>query len=145
MMRKLTSISLESGIQFIKFSLIGILNTGLHYVVFICLFRFVGIHYLVASAIGYGVGLINSFMLNRRWTFSITGGRKERDFCRFVVVNIAALAINIGSLKYLVQDIKIIPEISQIIAIGFSMSINFLGNKFWTFRGAGQANPDFRQ
>ncbi|MEZ4599303.1 MAG: GtrA family protein [Syntrophotaleaceae bacterium] len=127
-------IALASGIQFIKFSLIGFVNTGLHYLVFLFLFGLFGVHYLIASTTGYGVGLMNSFILNRKWTFSRAGGKKQVEFGRFLIVNLAALLINLGILKYLVQNRNWLPEMSQLLAIAFSMSLNFIGNKFWTFR-----------
>ena len=126
-----------SGIQFLKFSLIGFLNTSLHYGIFFILLRFQGIHYLVASTIGYCVGMINSFILNKKWTFRTTEVRKDIEFVKFVLVNLAALLVNIGSLKYFVCIVDIRPEFGQIFGISLSMTTNFLGNKFWTFSHSG--------
>jgi len=126
----------ETGIQFAKFSVIGVFNTGIHYGIFLLLFRVGGVFYLLASTIGYCAGLINSFVLNRSWTFPSTGVRKEIEFAKFVVVNIVALLINVGMLKCFVGYLNIVPEVGQLLAIGFSMTANFLGNKFWSFQSA---------
>lgn len=120
--------------QFLKFAMIGFLNTGIHYLIFLWLFRVVGLYYMLASVIGYCCGLMNSFILNKKWTFKTKGVRKDIEFARFILVNIAALIVNVGTMKYFVSVLKIAPEFSQIGAIGFSMMTNFVGNKFWTFR-----------
>jgi putative flippase GtrA len=112
-MKKLISDNKKTGIQFIKFSLIGFLNTGIHYGIFLLLFRFFGIHYLIASGIGYCAGVINSFILNKLWTFKTKGTRKDVEFAKFVVVNMVSLAINVGSLKFFVAFVGMRPELGR--------------------------------
>ncbi len=133
-MKRLISNNKETGIQFIKFSLIGFLNTGIHYGIFLFLFRLLGIHYLLASVTGYFGGLINSFALNKLWTFQTKETRKKVEFAKFVIINILALLINVGSLKYFVNYLDMLPEIALIISIVISTMTNFIGNKLWVFR-----------
>src|ERR1700724_3908555 len=56
-------------IQFVKFGTVGVSNTLLTFLVYTLLLKAFGVWYLAASAIGFGVGTVNSFVLNRRWTF----------------------------------------------------------------------------
>jgi putative flippase GtrA len=133
-MKKLILNERETAYQFLKFSLIGFLNTVIHYGIFIILFRYATVHYLVSSVIGYVAGLINSFILNKKWTFRTKGVRKDVEFTKFCLVNLAALLANLGSLGFFVSYMNIIPELGQLLAIIFSLTVNFLGNKFWTFR-----------
>ena len=119
--------------QFGKFVLVGLLNTSIHYLVFFLLYKYAGIHYLAASFIGYSAGLVNSFFINKKWTFQYVQKSRWPEFIKFLLVNVAALFINIALLETFVTLFRIIPEISQIIAIGGSTVVNFLGNKFWTF------------
>lgn len=123
----------ETGIQFIKFALIGVLNTSIHYLVFLALYRMAGVHYLVSSAIGYCVGLLNSFLLNKKWTFKTINVRAHFEFFKFVVVNMVSLLINMSTLEAAVTLLLLTPEIGQVIAIVFHTCANFLGNKYWTF------------
>jgi len=120
--------------QIVKFLIVGLINTGIHYVVFLLLYRLIDVNYLIASVVGYSCGLLNSFILNKRWTFKTINVRKDIEFVKFIIVNVVALAVNIAALRFLVEAMGIKPEISQIAAIGFSLVINFLGNKFWTFQ-----------
>jgi len=56
-------------IKFIKFSIVGVSNTLVSLVLFYILFEFLGVYYIIASTLGYIVGLINSYFWNLRWTF----------------------------------------------------------------------------
>jgi len=123
----------ETGVQFIKFALIGVLNTSIHYLVFLALYRLAGVHYLVSSAIGYCVGLLNSFLLNKKWTFKTVNVRTDFEFFKFVVVNMVSLLINMVTLQAAVTLMHLTPEIGQLIAVVFHTCANFLGSKYWTF------------
>ena len=110
------------------------MNTGIHYAVFYVLLNAIGLHYLLSSGLGYGCGLLNSYVLNRRLTFRAEGRHSLPEFSKFVIVNLAALSINLVMMRTLVEYIKIIPEIAQILSIIGSLVVNFAGNKFWTFK-----------
>jgi len=120
--------------QFIKFSLVGVLNTAIHYGVFYVLYGFAGFHYLLASSLGFCVALTHSYILNKFWTFKRSGSRVRREFSKFFLVNILSLAANLAGLAILVELLSMHPPIAQLIAYGISWAMNFLGNRFWTFR-----------
>ncbi|MFZ7127484.1 MAG: GtrA family protein [Desulfobacterales bacterium] len=120
--------------QFAVFSAIGVLNTLIHYGVFYALLNGFGIHYLVSSGIGYGCGLVNSYLLNRKFTFRVARGRNISEFGKFVIVNIVALSVNLVLMKALVDVAGLRPEIAQVFAIVGSLAANFAGNKAWTFK-----------
>lgn len=56
-------------IQFIKYSLVGVMNTLITFIlIFVCK-SFLGINEYVSNALGYVGGLINSFIWNKKWVF----------------------------------------------------------------------------
>lgn len=110
------------------------LNTFIHYSVFLFLLRILNLDYLLSSGTGYCCGLMNSYFLNRKITFKVRKKKNLGEAAKFLVVNIVALLINLGIMGFLVGALEIIPEISQVLAIAGSLMINFLGNKLWTFR-----------
>ncbi len=120
--------------QLTKFILVGFVNTAVHYSIFLFLFRVFDLHMLLSSGIGYLVGVINSFIINRRWTFEIVSSANWLEFSKFVVVNVFSLVINLAVLHMAVKEIGMMPEIGQVGAIGFAVVINFAGNKWWTFK-----------
>ncbi|WP_321371079.1 GtrA family protein [uncultured Desulfuromusa sp.] len=125
---------MSSSIQFIKFSLVGILNTLVHYLVFYLLFRVAGIAMILASAVGYMTGVLNSYLINRKWTFKPSGSGAGAEFIKFFVVNLVSLGVNLLSLQFLVSALGMLPEIAQVLAIFCSLLVNFSGNKWWTFK-----------
>ena len=120
--------------QILTFSLVGIINTIITYAIFVILLKLFFVNYLISSGLGYCCGLANSYFMNRKFTFKITKKKSIGEGSRFIVVNVAALLINLLLMKIFVRGFEILPEIAQVIAIAGSYCTNFIGNKFWTFR-----------
>lgn len=71
--------------QFIKFSAVGVINTLVTlFTIFVCK-SLLGVNPYVSNAIGYGVGLINSFVWNRRWVFDAASDGARRQIVFFLV------------------------------------------------------------
>jgi putative flippase GtrA len=120
-------------LQFLKFAVVGVLNSAIHYLIFLFLYSVLGTQYLLASIIGYVAGMVNSYVLNRRWTFKSRNRRLMTELSRFVVVNLVSLGANLGLLYLLVSNGLMAPTWAQIVAIVGSTLVNFVLNKFWTF------------
>ena len=120
--------------QFIKFSLVGVLNTSIHYGIFYVTYEYMGLYHLLASTIGFCFAVTNSYLINKHWTFKARGSNVHHEFAKFIIVNLITLSINLGSMAMLVEQFAIDPRVAQVASIGLTLSINFLGNKFWTFR-----------
>lgn len=62
-------------IQFglVEFGLVGCANTALSWCAF-ALLASLGVHYLLASAMAWILGALNSYVLNRRWTMCTRRG-----------------------------------------------------------------------
>lgn len=121
-------------VQFMRFALTGILNTLVHMAVFMLLYRLAGMPVLAASALGYAAGVINSFVINRRWTFGVRGDGATTEFAKFLVVNLVSMTINLVLLQLLVDRHAMNPELAQVIAIAAALVVNYSGNRWWTFR-----------
>jgi putative flippase GtrA len=120
-------------VQFIKFAVVGVLNSAIQYLVFLFLYSLTGTQYLLASIIGYVAGMINSYILNRRWTFGSRNQKLLTELSRFVAVNLISLGVNLGLLFLLVSTGVMVPQWAQIFAIIGSTLVNFVLNKVWTF------------
>jgi len=120
-------------VQFIKFAVVGVLNSAIQYLVFLFLYSFTGTQYLLASIIGYVAGMTNSYILNRRWTFESRNQKLLTELGRLVAVNLVSLGVNLGLLYLLVSTGVMIPQWAQVVAITGSTLVNFVLNKVWTF------------
>ena len=58
----------DSVIQFLKFSIVGLSNTIVSYLVYAALL-FIGVNYIVANIVSYFAGVINSFYWNNKYVF----------------------------------------------------------------------------
>lgn len=86
----------------------------------------------IASIVGYLGGMVNSFLLNRTWTFRVEE-RSARQLWRFVVLNLAGLVVGTASI-FLFVDTMGGPYLAiWLVTITFTTMLNYLGNKFWTF------------
>jgi putative flippase GtrA len=121
-------------VQFVKFGIVGISNTLLTLAVYTLLLKVFGVWYLAASAIGFAVGAVNGFLLNRRWTFSGHVGDALTPV-RWGVVQTCGLGINEGLLYLFVHDAHIDKLLAQLCATAVVTVTTFFANRAWTFRG----------
>jgi putative flippase GtrA len=120
--------------QFIKFAVVGVLNTAIHYGVFYALYRFAGVYHLVASGAGFCAAVTHSYILNKFWTFKRRGSRVHEEFLKFFLVSLLSLCVNLTGMAILVELLAVHPPLAQLVTIGITLVLNFLGNRFWTFR-----------
>ncbi len=120
--------------QFIKFSIVGIFNTLIHYAVFYYLYSYLGLYHLLASATGFCFAVTNSYFVNIHWTFKDSDTKSRYLFFRFLIVNLISLTINLTGMLMLVELFLINPLLAQLLMIIITLVVNFMGNKFWSFR-----------
>ncbi len=121
----------ESFAQFIKFITVGVLNTLIGLAVFY-FFSFLGFHYSLALGLSYGVGIINSYIWNKKWTFQ-GKGNVFVEMLRFVLIYLCSYLINLLLMYIFVEKIDIVPEISIVITLLLTTAISFIGHKLWSF------------
>jgi putative flippase GtrA len=120
-------------VQFVKFGVVGVSNTLLAFTIYTVLLKGFGVWYLAASAIGFVVGAVNGFLLNRRWTFAGHVGDALTPV-RWGIVQGCGLGLNLGLLYLFVDDAGIEKLLSQAFATAIVTVITFLVNRAWTFR-----------
>ncbi|MDR2469010.1 MAG: GtrA family protein [Tannerella sp.] len=137
--------------QGLKFGVVGVGNTLLTLLVIWGMTRYGGCSEMLANLTGYAVGLINSYVWNRQWTFrSQVGWRKSS--VRFLGVFAVCYLLQLGLLLLLNQVCPEHPPLydfcrplwrfvhieplfyNQILAMLFYNIVNFIVNKFYTFK-----------
>ena len=64
-------------VQFVKYCLVGVLNTLVTFgVIYICK-SFLDLNLYVSNALGYIAGVANSFLCNKQWVFQSKGGYRR--------------------------------------------------------------------
>lgn len=71
-------------VQLLKYGIVGVMNTAITLcIIFLCK-SVLGMNVYVSNALGYGAGLVNSFLWNRRWVFR-SNGHMSRQAIHFLV------------------------------------------------------------
>ena len=121
-------------VQFVKYGLVGASNTLITFVTYtVCVW--IGVPYLAALLIGYAPGALNSYLLNRHWTFQAGHLSHARSGTRFVVVQGGAILANLALLYVLVHDAHVQKIAAQAILTVPVVVITFFINRVWTFGG----------
>ena len=123
--------------QFIRYAGIGAIGTAAHYLTLILLVQFLKIDPVTASAYGFIVGGFVNYFLNYRITFKSDIPHKQA-ILKFFVIAFIGLAINSMVMTVAIEFFKLHYLPSQVIATGVVLVWTFLGNRLWTFKGAGR-------
>ncbi len=119
--------------KFIKFGLVGVLNTIINWILFILL-NSIGVYYIISNIIAYSISTVNSYLWNSKWVFKYTGHNVNQTTFKFIILNIIGLVLNTIILFLLVDIIKLPKIIALIIATGIVMILNYFINKIWVFK-----------
>ena len=117
--------------QLIKFGFVGILNTGITFIVYNVLLK-LGMVYF--AAIGYIAGVANSYIWNKNWVFGAKGEKDKALIFKFVIVNLISFAVNSAVLWFCINYITDNKTVAQLPAIVVGMGVNYILNKIWTFK-----------
>ncbi|HEY4526920.1 MAG TPA: GtrA family protein [Candidatus Paceibacterota bacterium] len=123
--------------QFIRFCMVGVLNTSTTFFIYVILTRTIPSffeYYLLAEVVAYLCGSIISFILNKRWTFRSETSLSLFEITRFYVALGSGLIVNLGVLYVLVSVLHIYDIVSVALALCVTIAWNFLFMKFWVFK-----------
>ena len=123
--------------QFVKFSLVGVTNTLWDFLLYIVLTRgLLGfqLHFLVANFVAFFASVVNSYILNKRWTVRNTDRRHHVQFGKFFLVNLVSLGVYETLLFFLIEHAEVYDLLAKGVSVVFVMVWNFAANKYWTFR-----------
>ena len=122
-------------IQFFRFAFVGLIGTVINIAVLYLFTEHLMIYYIYSAIIAFFIAATFNFIFNKIWTFKEKLNNKiSKKYAKFLVVSLMALVMNLIFLYIFTEFIKIYYLISQILAIGISLIINFIGNKIWTFQ-----------
>ena len=153
-------------LQFIKFGMVGVVNTLVSYLTYSVLFYF-GVQPLICNIPAFIISVFVSFLLNSRFVFKNEEGKKERKWWLVLIktyisysftglflvelltmlwLNVIHIERYIGFLLPIVNGlsvkltaVELAGYLVPIINLVFSIPINFALNKFWAYR---QKNND---
>jgi putative flippase GtrA len=120
--------------QLVRYGLVGTLNTGLTLVAYAALVA-VGVPVTVAAGMGWAIGALSGYVLNRGWTFGSLA-RGARPAARYAAVaavgamlDAIGVAVLVGydGLPHLAGEVAILPMVT---------ALTFVLCRRWVFAGA---------
>lgn len=139
--------------QFVKFGLVGAMNTVVDYVTYlVTLFIFTRLHlfgsraYLVSAVLGFAVSFFNMFYWNNKYVFKKKEGENRSLLASFVKLFLSYSVTGIiirPTFMYLLVDIAKTPKtIAPIPIMLITIPLNFILSKLWAFRGKNTADEE---
>lgn len=87
----------------------------------------------VANVIAYLAGMVNSFLLNRSWTFRATSGNALPQAMRFAAVSLFSLTMS-TAVTFALVDVVGLPSLAVWVPLtAVVVVVNYLGCKYWAF------------
>ena len=123
--------------QFIKFVIVGSVNTAIDFFIYFSLTRgtdFFERHLLSANIIAFSIAATNSFFWNKKWTFRDQGKNYHIQYSKFLIVSIGGLILSQGIFVIGVHYLKTSDIITKLAAVAIVTFWNFALNKLWTFK-----------
>jgi putative flippase GtrA len=130
-------------IQTLKYGIVGVMNTLLTMITIWIMMHFVfktetdekisSLALSVSNTAGYIVGLVNSFIWNRSWTFKSQNNWKP-EFIRFLGAFLVCFLIQLAFVNILYKYVIASADICQLCGILIYTALNFVLNKYFTFK-----------
>ena len=119
--------------RFSRFLLVGVFNTLLGWVIIFGGMYLLGMSPEASNVLGYSIGLLVSFVLNRTFIFR-SSGRPSGELARFLAVFILAFGANLAALSVLVRFFFVHEAISQVLAAVVYVITSYIMNKNFVFQ-----------
>lgn len=119
-----------------KFALVGVVNTLLDMGLFALLAQLLGVNVYLSQCISFSAGVLNSYLINRSWTFRTKEAFWSPALVRFLLLNVAMLAVSTAIIWLFYDLLGIHKLIAKVISTGCTLVVSFLINRLWVFRDA---------
>ncbi len=119
--------------QLWRYASVGLISAVIDFGILYLLTDKLGLHYLVSATISFIIAASLNYYLNKTWTFKVGGGLVKQAGIFLLIAGNGVILNNI-IMYLLVEHGSWWYIYAKVIAIGIVTIINFLGNKYLTFR-----------
>lgn len=119
-------------VQFGTYVGVGLAATAAHFSTLLVLVERAGLGPVTASAAGFLVGGVVSYVLNRQFTFAATRSHAAA-VPRFALVAAVAFALNAALMDLFVHDLDLQYLLAQALTTLINTAWTFTGHRLWAF------------
>ena len=117
--------------KFLRYILTGLLNTLATYITSVILLKIFNLFLVISNFLGYVVGILVSFYLNRNFVFKSKDEKIKKQFYKFIFACLVSYLINLIFLIIFSYIFQFNDNISQILSMAaYSISFYILSNKY---------------
>lgn len=120
--------------QAVKYGIVGVSNTLITMAVIWVMMKVFGCREGLSNITGYVAGIVNSFVWNKQWTFKGSSTGWMKGMTRFGIAFAVCYALQYALVLFLNSHLTIDHYYNHLIGMVFYTAINFLMNKFYTFK-----------
>ena len=113
--------------RFVRFCITGGLNTLVDFIVFFLLTGSLKWPVIPSQVISYSAGILNSYCINRRWTFGW-------EMLWFIGVNLCVLGVSVLSMWVFTTQMGFGTILSKLCTTALTMVLGFVLNRLLVFR-----------
>lgn len=119
--------------QLVRYAIVGLSSNAVLYAIYLLQTQ-VGLGHKLAASIVYGLGVLATFVFNRRWTFN-DEGLVGPSFRRYVSAYAIGYVVNLGGLMVLVDWRGYPHQLVEGVMILTVAVLLFALQKWWVFQG----------
>ena len=131
--KELSEHTRQQILQFIKFGMVGVLNTVISLTVYYAVVLFRRDWYMLGNIAGFIISVLNAFYWNSTYVFNMRENRL-RTLLRTYMAYGSNLIIGSVLLWLLVDQLGISPFLAPILNLIITIPLNFVLNKFWVMK-----------
>ena len=117
--------------QFSRFLIIGFSSTFINYLLYLLFFKFSS-NILLSSSIGYSSGILNSYLLGKKWVFKSKKNSSILLILKFLFVYLIGGFVMTLIINFLFNN-GIEYRLAWCFGMSYSILNNFLGSKYLVF------------
>lgn len=123
---------MKTAIQFIKFGLVGGVNTLLSLVVYYVMV-YLGVNYMASTITGYLGSSVVGYVLNRVWVFKAQNIKVANSALKYLIVYGISLFINMGCMYLWIDIVHLSQYMAPILTMCITVPFNYISSKLWAF------------
>lgn len=127
--------------QFLRYTVVGITSNLVLYVIYLLATSF-GVGHKTAMTLLYGVGILQTFLLNRRWTFNHQG-YVPSALTRYIAIYALGYLVNFAGLYLFVDELGFPHQVIQGLLILIVAVLLFMLQRIWVFNNTQTDEPGY--
>lgn len=125
-------------IQFARYAIVGLASNAIGYGLYILLTR-LSVEPKLAMSLLYGIGVLQTFVFNKRWSFRFAGAPAPA-LVRYAAVYALGYVINFMALILLVDHAGLPHQLVQGVMILVVAVMLFIAQRYWVFPHASRSD-----